>query len=112
MSRMRRSVVALVLLAACQMTPPAPPAPRSGMEVSASFGKTWSAVIDVFAERNIPIKTIDRASGLVVAEPQGVPTRTDGLADCGTIIGRPIYPDHATWNVLVRGDSARSTVKA
>lgn len=109
---MRRSVVALVLLAACTITPPAPPTPRSGTAVAASFGKSWDAVIDIFAERNIPIKTVDRASGIIVAEPQSVATRIDSLADCGTVIGRAIYPDRATWNVLVRGDSTRSTVKA
>ena len=87
--------------------------PRSGTEVNGSFGKTWDAVIDFFSSKNIQIKTVDRASGLIVAEPATVASNdAPGLADCGTIMGAPIRATAATWNVLVRGDSTRATVKA
>lgn len=84
------------------------------MEVRASFAKTWEAAVDVFAERNIPIKTVDRASGLIVAEVQAVSVKDSvGLADCGSnALGIKLWPDVATWNLLVRGDSTRATVKA
>ena len=104
-------LVTVVLIAGCTPTMPAPPAPRTATPVSASFGKTWNAVVDQFAEQNIPIKTIDRASGLIVADPQRVSSGS-GIADCGSNGMSALDPDEATWNVLVRGDSTSSTVKA
>jgi hypothetical protein len=69
-------------------------------------------VIEVFAERNIPIRTMERASGFISTDPLGVDPQTGkAYADCGTIMGMPIPADRATYNVLVRGDSAQSTVK-
>jgi hypothetical protein len=93
-------------------TPPPPPTPREATQVNASFGQTWDAVIDEFADRNIPIRTIERASGLVATEQLTVSDNTAGDADCGhfgTYPPRP--PTHAIYNVLVRGDSAKATVK-
>lgn len=83
------------------------------MTVNAPFAKTWEAAVDVFAERNISIKTLDRASGLIVAEAVKVGSRNSNLADCGKdAMGIAQYPTDATWNLLIRGDSLRSTVKA
>ena len=85
------------------------------MEVNASFGKTWDSVIDVFADRNISIATIDRASGLIVAQKSAaVPAReAPTYADCGTYAGTTArIANEVTWNVVVRGDSTRSTVRA
>lgn len=114
------AVLGVATLTACgQYVPPAPAAPRSGTTVSASFGKTWDATVDVFAERNIQIKTIDRASGFIAAEPQSLTTiAADSLADCGhsstggSLQDRMARSESATWNVLVRGDSTKATVKA
>lgn len=101
-----------VMLSGCVVpAPPAPPTPRDAMAVGAGFGRTWDSAIDVFAERNIAIRTIDRASGLIVAEPMKV--GSGAYADCGrTMWDVEIPPTDATWNLLVRGDSTRSTVKA
>jgi hypothetical protein len=80
--------------------------------VNTSFGRVWDAVIDVFAERNIPIKTIDRSSGLIVTEQLSVsPGTLSGAADCGTLMGQLRTPTAANYNVLVRGDSTRAVVK-
>lgn len=96
--------------------PPAAPAPVSATPVSASFGKAWDAVIDVFAQRNIPIKTIERASGFIATDPLAVAIQRDGKphawADCGkAIFGGYFPPTNATYNVRVKGDSTRSTVQ-
>jgi len=102
-----------VLTTGCATLPPAPPAPHTAVAVNAPFGKTWDAVIDVFAARNIAIKTLDRSSGLIVAEPQTVAASdARDLADCGTALGIPLRADAATWNILVRGDSTHATVRA
>lgn len=94
--------------------PPAPP--RDPKPVEASFGRTWDAVIERFAEDRIPIRTIERASGFLATEPMPVPSSMNeeaDWADCGTapFIGR-LYPTEASYHIVVRGDSTRSTVRA
>jgi hypothetical protein len=68
--------------------------------------------MDEFADRNIPIGTIERASGLIATELLTISYDARSEADCGTLNGRQVYPTHAIYNVLIRGDSSRGTVKA
>ena len=75
------------------------------------MGQTWDAVIDVFATRNIPIRTIERASGLIVTDALSVGQEGTTYASCGTLGGKILAPDRATYNVLVRGDSTEATVR-
>jgi hypothetical protein len=103
---------ALIALTGCGYQAPALPTPRDATEITASFGRTWDAVIDEFADRNIPIRTIERASGLIASELLTISHDARGEADCGELNGRAVYPTHAIYNVLVRGDSSRATVKA
>jgi hypothetical protein len=106
-------VFLLAGFAGCAPVPPAAPAPRELTTVAAPISKTWDAVIDVFASENIPIKTMDRASGFISTDPLAVPTRTgQAFADCGRVAGLPIVAKQATYNVLVRGDSTKATVRA
>jgi hypothetical protein len=105
---------ACVLLAGCSSPayqPPPRPAPREASHVVASMGQTWDAVIDVFATRNIPIRTFERASGLIVTEALRVGDEGSAYANCGTVGGKVLTPDRATYNVLVRGDSSQATVR-
>jgi hypothetical protein len=44
------------------------PEPPFQMETKQSFDKVWEKVVDVFSERNIPIKIIDKNSGIIVSE--------------------------------------------
>jgi hypothetical protein len=115
----RLATASVVLLSACGgYTRPEPPSPRDATQVNVSMGRTWDAVIDLFAARTIPITTIERVSGIIVTERLSVRSE-DGLAwaDCGktsSFMTRavPIPPNYGTYNVLVRGDSSRSSVKA
>lgn len=107
--------VVILLTAATQAcvraAPPGPPAPHNATNVGASFGRTWDAVIDQFARRTIPIKTIERASGLIATDELKVDSTYIQYVDCGRAFGGALYiPTDATFNVLVRGDSTRSTV--
>jgi hypothetical protein len=108
------AVVATFVTMACGMRAPEPPVPRTSItEVAAPFGRTWDAVIDDFASRNVPIKTIDRSSGLIVAEALSVGADGAEYADCGgDMMGIKLFPTAATYNVLVRGDTVKSTVRA
>ena len=106
--------VALSAASCVRLTPPAPPVPSSEVPIRASFGRAWEAVIDLFSEQNISIVTIERASGIVVAEPGrlDVPWETAfSYADCGRL-GRAVFaPTRVGYNVRVKGDSTRSTVR-
>lgn len=106
-----KRLILLVLLAAC-VTAPATAPTREAAPVNASIGKTWDAVIDLFAEQNIPIRNMERASGFIAAEPALV-TRADGekWSDCGGALGVKLGATRATYNVLVRGDSSHATVR-
>jgi len=97
--------------AACAVAP-APAPQRAATPINASAGKTWDAVIDIFAERNIPIRNMERASGFIATEPLDV-ALTDGekWADCGGTIGVRFGATRAAYNVLVRGDSTHATVR-
>ena len=113
------AIAALLTVAACvKVTPPKPAPVRPTVQVAAPFAATWDAVIDLFASRNIPIQTLDRSSGLIVAQMSVVPHRgAPAWADCGT---RPaldqgterIAPTHAEMNILVRSADPGSTVRA
>lgn len=110
-----RSLAALLIsvaLTACIPQGPGAPTPAPVTEVSASAAKTWDAVIDVFAERNIPIRNMERASGFISTDALAVSSRqATTWADCGTSMGVALAPDKATYNVLVRGDSSHANVK-
>ena len=106
-------LVGAVLSSACSAyKPPAPPTPREATEVAASMGNTWDAVIDMFAARNIPIRTIERASGIIATDQLSVGDEGFRWADCGQHNGTTLSPDAAIYNVLVRGDSTSAVVKA
>jgi hypothetical protein len=105
-------VFAVLLIACATHNPPAPPAPREATDVRASAARTWDAVIDLFAERNIPIRTIERASGIVATGQLTVGPEGRKWADCGTQPSDTLRPNAAIYNVLVRGDSISSKVKA
>lgn len=100
-------------LLGCGPVAPAPPAPHEPLPVAASFDRSWNAVIEEFTRQNIPIKTIDRAAGLLVTDPLSVNEPDWKNADCGNDgAGTVFIPSAATYTVLVRGDSVRSTVRA
>jgi hypothetical protein len=109
------TIAALATFAACARMP-TPAGPREPMLVNASFGRTWDAAIDAFADRGISIETLDRSSGLIV--PAGRARIADAVqggykyADCGTSwLGSAQLPLSVKYNVLIRGDSARSRVQ-
>jgi hypothetical protein len=57
-----------VLIPAFACTPSAPAVAPTPSSIDAGFNQAWNAVIDVLAEDNVPVKTLDKSSGFVVAE--------------------------------------------
>jgi hypothetical protein len=106
-------ILILSIAVGCAPTPPAAPAPRIATAVAAPLTKTWDAVIDVFASRNIPIKNIDRSSGYISTDDLAVPLVAEAktYADCGHSLFGARPPTNANYNVRVKGDSAQSTVQ-
>lgn len=118
MKRVMRYILPAGLLALCtacySYRPPAPPVPSTEIQVRASFARTWDAVIDLFAEQNISIATIERASGIIVATPGylGEPfEKVVSYADCGSYAKIPYVASRVGYNVRVKGDSSRSTLR-
>lgn len=110
---MRRTTYLIYAFAAGCSTPPGPPpAPMVALEVMAPFDRTWNAVIDIFALQQIPIATLEKASGLIVANPLYV-SRQNGIgwADCGSRMGEAIPATRATFNVVVRAVGTASSVR-
>lgn len=114
-----------VLLAACYnpkvyQAPVPLTDPRRPAEVHASFERAWRGAIDAFAEANIAIETLDKASGLLVPRDVvyvgALADSATKYADCGTLYPeeprylRRLRPSSARFNVVVRGDSSRSDV--
>ena len=110
----RIATVLIALSIGCaRVKPPLPREPGVATAVEASRAKTWDALIDVFAEYNLPLRTLERASGYLATDP--LPISEIGgaqFSDCGTAGKKPLVADHATYNVRVRGDSVTSIVKA
>ena len=78
------------------------------------YDEIWDAVVEAFAQHNIPVKTMDKSSGLIVTDDQAVPIAThigsgivDGeYCDCGQSAfihsGPPVSEASAKFNVFVR----------
>jgi hypothetical protein len=101
-----------LLLAGCA-APPAPAPTGTDTKVAVGVDVTWDAVIEHFALNNIPISTIERASGLIATThldvPQFVAVRA---SDCGIgNLGDRVRATSGVYNVLVRGDERSSTVQ-
>jgi hypothetical protein len=111
------TVAVILLISGCaQPRPPAPSPVREETVVNAGFAGTWDATIDHFAEDNIPISTIDRASGFIATTRLAVDRGTAAMAsDCGSgqglAAGIRVVATQAIYNVLVRGDEESSTVR-
>jgi hypothetical protein len=110
---MKMILLGLVILAGC--TPSQPQLAPTPSSIDASFDQSWNAVIDVLAEYNVPVKTLDRSSGFVVAETSTMSdTDLSRFSSCGGILDLVInrgHPALANYNILVRGDVSSSTVK-
>lgn len=100
------------LVAGCSATAPSlVPTPRSATQISASFGRTWDAVVEVVAERSRTIQTVDETSGLIIVGDAYLGDSAGSWADCGSTVVGAVAPTHLSYNVVVRGDSTSSTVK-
>lgn len=98
--------------------PPRPSAPSKPVEseivVEAPLDAVWDATVEWFATRGLPIKNIDKTSGLLATE-HTMPTAQAGtVMRCGTPgptpNGKVEHAEHRThFNVLLRAQGPRQT---
>ena len=83
---------------------------QSSFPMTQDFDRTWSAVIETFADLNLPISNMEKASGLIVTDwiDYGRDTST---MDCGKI-GFPFIEvgRRGKFNVFVKSDGNGGTV--
>lgn len=95
-------VVLSAALVGCVSTPTSYQFDNSAISQQ-SFDETWSNVIGFFAENNIPIKTLEKDSGLVVAETGSLTDQEITiLADCPGAVLTTSDANIANYNVFVR----------
>jgi hypothetical protein len=77
---------------------------EKAMLTTASFDRTWAAVVEVFAENNWAIQHLERDSGLITTDWMLL-AYDNPYADCGRTISSVGYTDQLRFNVLIREES-------
>jgi hypothetical protein len=112
---MKHTLATFAVLLGIACTPPAPVTAPTPTTIAAGFNQAWNGVIDVLAEENVPVKTLDRSSGFVVAEVGTMDLATlEKFTSCGGFMDLMVNSERygvASYNILVRGDSTTSNVK-
>ena len=67
-------ILTVFVLAGCAGHVVLPPAPQTKEIIESDYDTVWEAVIQLFAETNWSIKTIEKASGVVRSERLNIPT--------------------------------------
>ena len=71
----------VILLTSCATAPPPAVTTHRQLEYDASFEEAWDAVIEAFAEHNIPIDNMEKDSGIITTD--WFPSSKDEM-DCGS----------------------------
>jgi hypothetical protein len=97
------------------------------LETEATFDQVWDRLIDLFAQKGLSIKIIDRSSGLIISERSLLPFTTEnnlGILKDSTAFGvvpkvydsyskkyKPIYTSlTGEWNVRIKKGPGGKTV--
>jgi len=109
---MKKSLVIVLLfcfgLSSCGYAP----APRqivSSFPIDKPFDTVWSAVIEVFAELQLPIQTLEKDSGLIVSDWISlIGQDNNGYCDCGKLVMLDEVERVGKFNVFVKKTSENS----
>lgn len=86
---------------------------EKSVTVQVPFDKAWTEVISYFSEKGIPVKTLEKASGLISTEDMSFQTVTDSklfVCDKYKFGGKePVFPGIAKFNVFVRKVNDKET---
>lgn len=84
--RIKISILALIFLVFCACaTAPKPRQIVSAFPIEAPFDDVWTAIIESFAEMNLPIMNMEKDSGLITTDWIEYPLGKEGkkYCDCG-----------------------------
>jgi len=103
------SVAVCLAFAAC-MTAPAPRTVVNAFPIDQPFDPVWQAVIETFADMNLPILNMEKASGLITTDWIRFPYegREDGYCDCGGLGANAEVDRSGCFNVFVKRSSDSS----
>ncbi|HET9893230.1 MAG TPA: hypothetical protein VFQ42_22320 [Mycobacterium sp.] len=104
---MRALVIAAAAVAGCATAPVAHDVQRTA-RMSATVDATWQALVDVIAERNWPVKQLDRSSGLAMIDWMAAPEYT---ADCGSVPLASEGPIRARFSARIRAAGSGSEIE-
>jgi hypothetical protein len=96
--------------AACASAPPTTGtvvAPRSAAAIAATRDAVWSAALAALADRSLPVKSSDKAGGVITTE-EAVVSATDDRKQAGAcekVLGMPLRPNRAQYTIAVAGDN-------
>lgn len=86
------AIFLLAALSACgtrvAYAPPVAAPVEESVALKASFDDAWSAVIQTFFQKNIPVKTLEKASGILESDELEGEIGRD--CDCGSVLGIPV----------------------
>ena len=97
------ALIALLITACTTYKPPVKRELKTERLYEKSYDQVWNNVIDWFAKNNIPIKTLDKSSGLIATE-FNLRNNIKESCDCGTSgFGVNVSPNIiGNFNVLIR----------
>lgn len=86
---------------------------ENSWETQATFDDAWSATVQVFAERQWSIQTLEKDSGIIVSEWLGI-ERDKSYCDCGSSGLSVVRGREVKFNVFINndGDPPRITINA
>jgi hypothetical protein len=118
---MKKAIIStLFILSSCvSFKPPQTYQYENARAFSAPLDKVWSAMIATLSEKNVPIKNLEKSSGLLTTDRWISPDWVNGTsidADCGVMtppgLGSFRVRLYVTFNVFVRAiDSAHATAQ-
>lgn len=102
------------------------PAPPIIYHTDKSFEQVWSNVIDLFAQKGIPIQLVDKSSGLIISGPATLTwsfeDKTGKLfkKDAWVVLPKVIdrgnnkiikpYAVYGSWNIRIKVDSGKTAI--
>lgn len=78
-------ILGVILLASCKSyVPPQNYNFSNEQEFNQTYDEVWTKIISLFSEYGVPIKTIDKASGLIATDYNLGAESLSSIMDCGT----------------------------
>ena len=75
-------LVVVVFLVGC-MSAPVPRTIVSSWTIDKPYDQIWSAIVEVFAEKNLTISAMEKVSGLISTKEISFGADPNGFSDCG-----------------------------